>query len=219
MKRLFLLLLIGWTIAAALAGCRTAKPTPERDVSRAEGTPLGQPDSPAGNSEQKTPEPPLVQKTGFLGLFGKKNTLSNPETKIIAGAQPGPRKCKGCTIINAAPGATVTTTTVAKKATAATAEGAVASVTGKKSGPAVVASDSASLNALEGGGNLAAVNGDGNSTDQKKQDTTKEAPGPLATIADNLTGPLGYVLAAAAVGGILFLIIRRRARKAAENLV
>lgn len=212
MKRLLFLFLVGWTIAAALASCRASRPAPERDVSRAEGTSLRAEPQPQVSARLDTPARRL------FGLLPPKREISALHVSDIHVGKM-PRKCKGCTIINAAPGATVTTTTVAKNATAATAEGAVASVTGKKSGPAVVASDSASLNSLQGGGNQAAVNGDGNSTDQKKQDTTKEAPGPLAAIADNLTGPLGYVLAAAAVGGILFLIIRRRARKAAQNLV
>jgi hypothetical protein len=110
-------------------------------------------------------------------------------------------------------------TTVGKKATAATGEGAVASVTGKKSGPAVIASDSSTLNAIEGGGNLAAVNGDGNALEQTKQDVTTEAPGIGATIAQKLAGPPGIVLGIALAGGLIYLVIIWRKKKAAQNLV
>jgi hypothetical protein len=126
-----------------------------------------------------------------------------------------PRKCKGCTFNVVAGNQTV----AGKKAQAAAGDGATASVVGKKAGPAQVASDSSTQNALLGGGNLANVHGDGNTLPQTKQDTTNEAPGVGATIAKALTGPLGYVLGAAAACGLVFLLIRRRTKNAAENLV
>jgi hypothetical protein len=150
-----------------------------------------------------------------LNPFRAKQPATSAPLSLEGGAGGGvPRKCKGCTFIVGD-----NTTLAGKKAQVAAGDGATASIVEKKAGPAVVASDSSTLNALTGGGNLAAVQGDGNTTGQTKQDTTTEAPGVSATIAKYLTGPLGYVLAAAAVGGIVFLLIRRRAKQAAENLV
>jgi hypothetical protein len=109
---------------------------------------------------------------------------------------------------------TTTITNAGKKSTVAAGAGAVATVIEKKAGPAVVASDSSTLNAVAGGGNLAAVQGDGNTTSQTKQDTTKEAPGPLAVIADNATAWLPWVLGGGAVVGIVIFLIRRKATNA-----
>ena len=138
--------------------------------------------------------------------------LRNTKTTSLTDSnvrQSMPRKCKGCTFIvgdNAA--------VAGKKATLAAGDGAVASHIEKKAGPAVVASDSSTLNAVAGGGNLAATQGDNNTTSQTKQDTTKEAPGPLAVIADNATAWLPWVAGGCAVGGIVWFFIRRRAANA-----
>lgn len=104
-----------------------------------------------------------------------------------------------------------TITNAGKKSTVAAGAGAVASHIEKKAGPAVVASDSSTLNAVAGGGNLAAVQGDGNSTSLTKQDTTKEAPGPLAVFADNATAWLPWVAGGCVVAGIVWFLIRRKA--------
>lgn len=106
-----------------------------------------------------------------------------------------PRKCKGC-VFNTVAG-DQTNSTAGKKATVAAGDNAVASHIEKKAGPAVVGSDSATLNNV-GTGNLAATNGDGNTTTQTKADV--EPPSIGATIAARLTGPLGWALGVAALG-------------------
>jgi hypothetical protein len=123
--------------------------------------------------------------------------------------QSMPRKCKGCTFIVGD-----NTTLAGKKAQVAAGDGASATVTGKKSGPAIINTDSSTLNAVAGGGNLAAVQGDGNTTSLTKQDTTKEAPGPLAVFADNATAWLPWVAGGCAVGGIVWFLIRRKTANA-----
>lgn len=92
---------------------------------------------------------------------------------------------------------------------------------GKKAGPSVVESDSSVLNAVTGGGNLQAVSGNDNELKADRHDTTKEAPGPLAVLANNATAWLPWVLGIAAAGALAygvyyfwFLIPRR---KTADN--
>lgn len=136
------------------------------------------------------------------------DSVSPVTPQLVTGNKPGllqrifgtkPAKFKG-TYNYYAPGSTVTT--VGKKATAATAEGATA--IGKAKGQTVTG-DSSTTNAVTGGGALATVNGNGNQLEQKP--TTKEAEGWAA----KLTGPLGYVLAAAVVAGLIALYLRRKA--------
>jgi hypothetical protein len=111
--------------------------------------------------------------------------------------------------------ATVTTTTLGKKSTGAVGAGAVATVIEKKAGPAQVASDSSTQNALLGGGNLANVPGDGNTLPQTA--TTQEAADWRATLAK----PAGYVLAGLVtvliVGGVIFLILAYKRRNLLDN--
>jgi len=118
-----------------------------------------------------------------------------------------PRKCKGCTFNVVAGNQTV----AGKKAQVAAGDGATASVIEKKAGPAQVASDSSTLNALTGGGNLAAVQGDGNTLPQTT--TTQQAADWRATLAK----PVGYAVASVGtvlvVGGCIFLIAAYRRRK------
>jgi hypothetical protein len=111
--------------------------------------------------------------------------------------------------------ATVTTTTVGKKATAATAEGAVATVIKKKAGPAIVASDSSTQNAILGGGNIQATNGNNN---------TPQLTVPVQQAADwraTLAKPTGYVLAGLGtvllVGGCIYLIAVYKRRNLLHN--
>lgn len=120
-----------------------------------------------------------------------------------------PRKCKGCTIVYG------NATLAGKKAQVAAGDHATASVVEKKAGPAQVASDSAALNSLAGAGNLATTKGNNNAPTQTKQDTTKQAAGVGATIAQAFAGPLGWVVAAAAVGGLGYLFLLWRRRRAA----
>jgi hypothetical protein len=126
--------------------------------------------------------------------------------RVAAGPVP-PRKCKGCTFYYGP----ATVTAVGKKATVATAAGATAAATGKRSGPAVVAATGSPLTAGSGGGNVAAVNGHSNHLAQTA--ITPAAPGPLAALVSRLAGPLGYVLAAAAAAGLGWLLLAWRRRR------
>lgn len=201
MKRLLFYLLVGWTIAAALASCRTTQPTPGRDLSRAEGTPyVAQPDSGKGNPEITPPGPPLEQKTGFLGLFGKKNTPSKPETKIIAGAQPGPRKCKGCNIYYAP--ATVTTNTAAKNATAGTGATGGGKADGPVAGMGATATDNTKAG-QRGGAAATAPNATATAT-------TIKPPAPWLKYGLWAAGALGLYWVLFGGGGALLLALFRR---------
>jgi hypothetical protein len=108
-----------------------------------------------------------------------------------------------------------TVTNAEKKAQVAVGAGATASVIEKKAGPAQVASDSSTQNALLGGGNLAAVRGNGNTLPQTA--TTQEAADWRATLAK----PAGYVLAGLGtvliVGGAIYLIVAYRRRNLLGN--
>jgi hypothetical protein len=135
-----------------------------------------------------------------------------PAKKAPAAAVAGvPRKCKGCTFNLVAGNQTV----AGKKAQVAAGDGTTASVIEKKAGPAQVASDSSTLNAVLGGGNLAAVHGDGNTLPQTA--TTQQAADWRATLAK----PAGYALAAVGtmliVGGVIFLIAAYRRRNKLLN--
>jgi hypothetical protein len=113
-----------------------------------------------------------------------------------------PRKCKGCTI-NVVAGDQHNSTT-GKKATSATGAGAVATVIEKKAGPAIVASDSSTSNAILGGGNIQATTGNNN---------TPQLTAPVQQAADwkaTLAKPAGYVFAIGLVCLIIFLLIKRR---------
>jgi hypothetical protein len=149
---------------------------------------------------RRTPEPWVVQPI----------VASRP---IDIGNGPAPRKCKGCTF-NLVTG---NQTVAGKKAQVAAGDGAVASVVQKKAGPAVVASDSSTQNAILGGGNLAAVHGDGNQLEQTKADV--EPPSVGATIAKAITTPVGYAVALVVVAGVVYGIVLWRKKKAVETLV
>jgi hypothetical protein len=120
-----------------------------------------------------------------------------------------PKKCKGCTIVYG------DATVAGKKAQVAAGAGAVASVVEKKAGPAQVASDSSTQNALLGAGNLAAVHGDGNTLPQTT--TTQQAADWRATLAK----PIGYALATLGTvligGGAIYLIVAYRRKNLLNN--
>lgn len=138
-------------------------------------------------------------------LFG----LLPPKAAPLPEVAGVPRKCKGCTF-NLVTG-NQTNSTVGKKATAATAEGAVASVVGKKAGPAIVASDSVQQNAVGGPGNILATNGNNNTPTLSAP--VQQPPDWRAMLAK----PGGYALASIGtllvVGGSIFLIAAYRRRK------
>ncbi|MVN78910.1 hypothetical protein GO988_21485 [Hymenobacter sp. HMF4947] len=146
----------------------------------------------------------------FHRLFSSKQPVP---TSQAAGNWPVPGKCKGC-VFNVVAG-NQTNSAVGKKGSGAVGEGAAVTTTttGKNSGPAVINSDSSTQNAIGQGGNISATNGNNNATEQTKQDTTKEAPGPLAVIADNATAWLPWVAGGAAVAFLVFFLIRRKAAK------
>lgn len=135
--------------------------------------------------------------------------------KSTASASTMPRKFKG-TINYYAPGSTVTTSTIGKKATAAVGDGATSTTTGKKSGPAVIASDSVDQAVAGSNTQQVTTRGNGNQVDAKKQDTTQEAPGPLAVLADNATSWIPYVAGGAA---LLLGFWLWRKKKQASNLI
>lgn len=90
---------------------------------------------------------------------------------------------------------------------------------GKIKAPALLATDSSTLNAVTGGGDLAAANGAGSTVAQ--QHTQPAAPGIGATLAAKLTGPLGWVAAAGAAYGLWWLIgwlPRRRTKEPQQPL-
>jgi hypothetical protein len=127
--------------------------------------------------------------------------------KKLASPTASLRKCKGCTFIIGD-----NTTLAGKKAQVAAGTGAVASNIEKKAGPAQIASDSSTQNALSGGGNLAAVHGDGNTlpqtaTTQQASDWRAELAKPAGEVAATA---LGLVL----VGGLVWVIIAYKRRKA-----
>jgi len=162
----------------------------------------------AGRDRTSRPDPLAVALDG---------TPVVPPALPYAATHPVPKKCKGCSFYTIAGDATV----AGKKAQVAAGEGSSLTITGKKSGPAVIGSDSSTLNAVGGGGNLAAVQGDGNTTTQTKADT--EAPGVGATIAAKLTGPLGLVIGGAltcvlvAYGGSWVWGVWKRRKAAAQS--
>jgi hypothetical protein len=156
-------------------------------------------------------QPPQSAISKLLGWPKPAPTYYPLGTPVVAG------KKSTVTINQVAGNQSNTNATIGKKATAATGEGAVATVIEKKAGPAVVNSDSSTLNAVTGGGNLAAVQGDGNTTSQTKADV--EPPSVAATIAQELTGPLGIMLAVGAGVGLIYLLVLWRKKKAVETFV
>jgi len=141
-----------------------------------------------------TPQPgrstPFWQK---LNPFRSKQPAAQPLTQQVTTPNI-PRKCKGCTFNVVAGNQTV----AGKKAQVAAGDGATASVIEKKAGPAQVASDSSTQNALLGGGNLAAVHGDGNQLEQKA-----ELP-PETGFPNTLDKIFGGAVAALLTGGAIW---------------
>ncbi|MDJ0367374.1 hypothetical protein QMK33_19675 [Hymenobacter sp. H14-R3] len=147
---------------------------------------------PSFDARGKTPAQSYRKQGRILRRWQRQFQRAAARTKAAPAVVP--RKCKGCTIVYG------DATVASKKATVAAGDGAVASVVEKKAGPAVVGSDSVSQNTV-GTGNLAATNGDGNTTSQTKADV--EPPGVGATIAAAFAQPLGKVLAVVVLGGVI----------------
>jgi hypothetical protein len=83
---------------------------------------------------------------------------------------------------------------------------------GFKSTAAVVTADTGAVVSNNGDNSQQqAVKGDGNDVKAHKEDTTKEAPGGWATFIDNLTGPIGYALAIAAVLAFIAWRVEKKA--------
>jgi hypothetical protein len=81
----------------------------------------------------------------------------------------------------------------------------VATVIEKKAGPAIVASDSSTSNYVAGGGNLAAVNGDGNQLGQKAEVVPEKSL--LQTIWDEFKPALLIVAGVLGLGAISLALI------------
>jgi hypothetical protein len=148
-----------------------------------------------------------VDKPGLLRWIFPAKALPLPDIN----APQLPRKCKGCTIVYGP------ATVAGKKATVAAGENAVASHIEKKAGPSIVASDSSTQNAVLGGGNIQATNGNNN---------TPTLSAPVQQAADwraELAKPTGKLIAGALVvvliGGGVYGFILWRKKKAAANLV
>lgn len=205
-------LLLAFCGGILCTSCRTSKPD------RAAGTDLTGPYAPVVVRPDSLPKhlartPDSVTVQPHRSLLDKV-LCRTPSTSSIKSGQLHKVGKKSTVNYYYGP-ATVNTTTVGKKATAATAEGATATSIEKPKAPTTTGPG----DATDQRGAQASANIKGDNNAPKLTNTAPEAPGPLAVLADNLTGPLGYVLAAAAVGGIIFFLIRRRARKAAENIV
>jgi hypothetical protein len=147
-------------------------------------------------------------------------TKTAPLSDIDVG-QSMPRKCKHCTFNQV--GGNQTNSTTAKKATSATGEQAraTATTTGKHSGPVVAGSDSTSQVNQAGATNAVAHHGNGDSV--RQDNSAPQAPKAGAVVADNLSRPLGYVVAGVAtivvVGSVVAVVIARRKRAAAKALL
>jgi len=199
MKRLLLHLLVGWTIAAALASCRPSRPAPERNVSRAEGTPFTP--HPAAeavrgslDSATVTPHRSLLDKV--LRREPKPYTVKSTDLKVGK---------KSTVNIYHGP-ATVTTTTVAKKATAATGEGAVAVAAEKKAGPVVVADSGADVRLAVAKEQAAA----GEGIDQRHEETKQSWLAALLPWVGGLGGAAVLYWLLFGGGGALLLALFRR---------
>jgi hypothetical protein len=207
--RTYLLLAVG----LALASCTTTKPKPPLQAE-----PIGLDTPPAGLGT--TPPQMVVARPAsmFDKLLGRtpKPWVVQPITAHRApdiGNGPVPSKCKGCTF-NMVTG----NQTNAEKKAQVLGDGASVKGDTKAKGNAAVSQDSSTQNALTGAGNQSNTKGNNNATTQTKQDTSKEALGPLAVLANNATSWLPWVLGAVAVCGVCygiyyfwFLIPRRKA--------
>lgn len=158
-------------------------------------------------------------KKGIIARLLAHSKLETPVSSGVAtptNATQVPRKCKGCTFNTVAGDQT----NAAKKAQLL-GEGASVKGDTKAKGNAAVSQDSSTQNALTGEGNIAATKGNNNATTQTKQDTSKEALGPLAVLANNATSWLPWVLGAVAVGcvgyGIYYFWFLIPRRKSAAN--
>lgn len=199
----FLLLLL-WL----LAGCRTSQPIPDRAASTDPTGPyvpvVVRPDSSATElvKADKLVEKPYstAPKRSLLDRITGKN---KPARQVASTGMPA--KCKGCTF-NVVAG-NQTNNTAGKNATAGTG----ATGGGKASAPVAGAGGSAIEKAKapvttgtgdatdqSGAGVASTIKGDNNAP--KLTNTAPEAPGIGATIASNLTKPLGVVVALAVVG-------------------
>ena len=187
-------------LALCLSGCAVHRPAPtttlgpfpvKQQVAEGQHSHAEQPDSSHANPDSTSPHNPTPskapsEKPGLLARVfhsgqvkqDKKNT-SNPRAFINPTSVP--KKCKGCqfTII----------TGNDNKVSQATI--------GKNKAAAVVNSDSATQQIATN-----AVAGKGNTATQTA--TTKQAAGPLAVLAQNLTGWIPWVIGGALILAVVF---------------
>jgi hypothetical protein len=208
-------LLLG--LGLVLASCASQRP-PTSARPSAEATSGGHDEGPAYTPDMLTqrvdsiviePERTLLDK-----LLGRTPTTSSIKSDELPKLAPSIQAGKKSTV-SVYYGSTVTN--AGKKAQVAAGAGAVASVIEKKAGPAVVASDSSTQNAVLGGGNIQATNGNNN---------TPNLSVPVQQAADwraELAKPTGKLIAGAlvvlVVGGGVYGFILWRKKKAATNLV
>lgn len=191
-------------LTVAFSGCRATRPeptAPPRDYSHNEGTPYAPftPRVPGSLSPELVKTDKATDKPSLI-----KRIFSKPQQAGMTVHQSVPRKCKGCTFNTVAGDQN----NAAKKAAA----GPGATTVTKPDAPvATGAGDAVDLARSQAAAN---IKGDGNTSTPTS--TAPEAPGTLAVIADNLTGPLGWVIGGAAGLAIIVFLIRR---KAASKLV
>jgi hypothetical protein len=236
--------LLSLCLLASLASCATTKPLPQHAQAQPDSITAWQPAPapakyliPATDTTHagpqtfeampdslpfvKVPQPPHKptenyeiegSKRGFLARFFLRSKLETPVLGGVANATQVPRKCKNCTF-NVVGG----NQTNAAKKSQVLGDGARNTEVGKNKAPAIISSDSSTQNALLGGGNIQATTGDNN---------TPQLVAPVQQAADwraMLAKPAGIVGAGIVgllvVGGLGYLLVLRRKKKAAENLV
>lgn len=174
-------------LCLALAACATSHPEPQPATDQRVATNIA-PLVPVVDSVAVQPHTPALAPAMWM-----RRALRSFRDNVPQPAQPDkvPRKCKNCSFYYAP------ATIIGKKATASVGDNARTTVAAKK---ATQATDSSTVTDQRGATN--AVSGHGITATQTN--TAPKAPTVGATIANRLTGPLGYVLAAVAVAGAVY---------------
>jgi hypothetical protein len=206
MKQFLFLVFIGWVIAAALSGCRTQKPAPERNVSRAEGTPL--PAHPAVEAPHGSLDSATV--TPHRSLLDKVLGRPAPSPRPLPLGGGGVKVGKKSTVNIYHGPATVTNNTAGKNAAA----GAGATAGGKADGPVAGTGATATDNTKAGQRGGAAATAPGATATA----TTIKPPTPWLKYGLWLAGGLGaYWLLFGGGGAVLLALFRRN--KSTSNQV
>lgn len=208
MKLLVFRLLAGFAIAAAILGplvfgmssCRSAKHSPPPAVASLSPELI--------KIDKPVDEPKKISSINkVLSIFKSNDNqpVAFPEKKIGTIYEKSiPRKCKGCTIVYSAGPATVTTTTVAKKATAATGAGATATTIEKAKAPVTTGTG----DATDQSGTGVASTIKGNNNAPVLTNAPVEAPDWKAQLAAGFATPVGKVLAVLLLAGAGYSVYR-----------